>query len=121
MDEMILWRRLTPQERDALVAEKVFHRKIYKPDTWGRWLLYHETETGITEAIPRYSEIMDAAVEVMRHFTVPVTLTYSGATFMCKIVPVLAEDEPVYGLSDNPAKAICIAALRAVGQEVSLG
>lgn len=52
---------LTPQECDALVAEKVFGRKVYRRDTWGHWLLYHETKPGILESIPRYSESMDTA------------------------------------------------------------
>lgn len=118
MNEIIYWRKLTPQERDALVATIVFKRKAYKDNPWGQWLLFHETKPGITEAIPRYSEMMDAAVEVMKHFEVPVILTYSKDTFMCKITPV--DGEPCFGLSRNPAEAVCRAALQACGFDISL-
>jgi len=59
------WSEMTPEERNALVAEKVFGRKIDRSMTWGnRWFLKRNDvpkQSGLTESIPPYTQSMDAA------------------------------------------------------------
>jgi hypothetical protein len=117
MGDAIYWQTLTSKQRDALVAEKVMGRKIYKEDTWGRWLLCREDQPGLTEPIPPYTTSLDAAWLAVKRFTVGVELWYiPGSTTTCRISGTVSE--PTYGIAGNPAEATCIAALEAMGYKV---
>jgi hypothetical protein len=59
MAKIINWHKLTPFQRNALIAEKVMGRRIIK-DEWVYWLVERADGTG-TEEIPRYSQSMDDA------------------------------------------------------------
>ena len=106
------WDKMTPMERNALIAEKVFGRKILQVDTWGQWLLYHETKPGITEAIPRYSETMDGAWLVVMHMKE--MKPYPQVKFHEHIARLLQDYWETIELWDITPEIICLAALKVV-------
>ncbi len=122
------WSDLEPHEQNALIAEHVFGRTIYRHNTWGRWLLYHETKPGLTEAIPDYThnwneawtvlqaiaarfneqaKIMDEVFYDFRHLL----LNDSGDE-------IWTATELLLDMAKWTPETLCIAALRASGLEI---
>lgn len=127
MTTTIDWNELTPEQRDRLIDKKVIKSNDTEDEHTIAWtgsdmlleitkqLLEKDDTTALP--IPRYTTSMDAAWLVVKRFTVGVELSYTpGRDCCCKIQPVIGE--PVYGIAENPAEAICIAALEATGYEV---
>ena len=106
----------TPEFSRGTSVSVGFHWPIAFWNTDAECWMIRDIATGPTIFDPLYD--LNDAVQVIRRFTVPVMLEWRGHSFMCKIAAVFAKDEPSYGLSDNPAEAVCIAALRAVGIEI---
>lgn len=131
-EETIYWKTLTPEQRNEIVAEKVMGwvpkecdgeigAQSISPDGWfcqkcgvkGGW----GDEFTHEERARPYSQHIGIAWLIVRHFTVGVTLEYiPGRDCTCKISGTISE--PVYGIAENPAEAICIAALRACDIDV---
>lgn len=124
MDKTIRWKELTPTQRDRLVSEKIFGIREY--ELWPRGkdgpsVIYRKDadDNLVDDPIPPYTTSMDAAWQVVKRFTVSVELIYTpGRDTYCKIQPPIGE--PVYGIAENPAEAICIAALRSVLRPVGI-
>ena len=111
------------RELDALVAEKVmglrFVWRSQLTDHYGYnagvWTIPTKWGTmDLTEEPPRYSTDIAAAwevVEKMREDGFLVALYRSAGAW-------IADTNPGYGKSDTAPHAICLAALRAVGEDV---
>jgi hypothetical protein len=130
---MIEWKSLTPEQRNALVAEKVMgwqpkecdgeiDEQPVSPDGWfcqkcgvrGFW-----GDDFIHEERPkRYSECVDQALAAAETFTSVFSLTYTrDQCYVCKLYD--AHYSVHCGASKHAAEAICIALLLFRGIEVN--
>ncbi|SRR5579884_1260126 len=131
----INWSQLGAQERNALVAEKVFRRRVYREDTWGRWLLLRDDQPGLTEPIPPYSQSMDAAWLVFlfmmeQYWQYRDSIDDRGLVFEVFAKALMGEcawayDDEIFPghnifteIAGWTPESICIAALRACGCEI---
>jgi len=127
------WTEMTPRERDALVAEKVFGNKVswfslhvnslgYEenlPDKDGDCPMQLMLADGEWSTIPKYTTDISAAWEVMEKMRksgclVSVHNVFGG--YRSTVVP--HEHDAFWGDAPTAPEAICLAALRAVGVDV---
>jgi hypothetical protein len=116
MPDPIAWSQFTANERDALVAEHIFKRKIVK---WkdGRVLLMAREGKAGHESIPAYSASMDAAWLIAECFDEIIVYKYIGGKCQCE----LSRSTTWYkNEADTPQEAICLAALKACGIEIEV-
>jgi|SRR5579859_7938786 len=128
--EVIKWAALLPDQRDALVHEKVMGHKEraicrseqrygYDDGDWecgecgatGQW---NNAMVGDHyQPIPHYTQSLDAAWLVMEHFDELVLVVHVKPRWHC----TLHKDEAPSGNATmkTPQEAICVAALRAAG------
>jgi hypothetical protein len=66
MSETVIWANLAPNERDALIAQHVFGRKIVKWRERRTLLMEREGRPGLHESVPAYTESMDEAWKVLQ-------------------------------------------------------
>jgi hypothetical protein len=139
MNESINWQKLTTEQKDRLIDEKVIKRN--DPDeehtiAWqGRDMLLEiakrliEKNDTASLPVPSYTTSMDAAWLLIEHLEIGATLTYTPAFipqepdgrlphYKCEIVQVDligGNDKIARAIANTPAEAICIAALRWCG------
>jgi len=130
VSEIIKWGQLTPHQRNVLVAEKVMgwtptlcvdgEHNIYMGAYWSctcGWI----SDTPIVggpaeheEPVPRYSQSMDAAWQVLERFIETRIECLNGRAAGRYRVSI--EEQGCWrATSDSAAEAICLAALSAVG------
>lgn len=134
MSETINWATLPDKDKIRLIITNVLHWPCYESSSeyhkrtdnrdgqnvafWedqpyghSHWSVYYKPFNPLRR--------IEDAWRIIERFVEVVELTYTpGRDTTCKINTLLYG--PVYGISTNPAEAICIAALRAVGCEVQL-
>lgn len=126
-NEPIAWSQLTANQRNALIAQHIFDRKVVKWHPERDMLMQREGAEG-HESIPRYSESMDAAWKVLQRLQeIHVTAhTESGLTapdvFLSEIglcrVPWHNNEIVMFTLKDLVAltpERICVTALKVLG------
>jgi hypothetical protein len=120
MSEVIHWQALTPEQRDALVAEKVMEQRIHvEPagETEYDLALVINDAAGVAriEPIPRYTQSLDAAwLVVERIEDANVTVTHIPRAYQrCTIE--FYDGNRIEVFENTAPEAICVAALRAVG------
>ncbi len=118
--DAIKWATLEQQERNALVAEKVFGRKILRDDSWGLWLLFHETKPGITEAIPDYTRNMNDALLVLKQVVQSEVADKETLTY--ELFDTTWGDLSTFDALERicawTPEILCIAALESVGVDI---
>jgi hypothetical protein len=138
MNETIKWQELTPEQRDCLVAVRLmgwvpkecegsisWDHGIWRCLECGKDGTRHE-ETTHNVPVPRYSESMDAAWEVVEHLRkTHYTIQVVGNTFRYEVAiadRIFARSRIDHGQGEGHAvsapEAICIASLRVNGIEV---
>ena len=128
-NEPIVWSQLTPHQRNALVAQHVFGRKVvaWKAD---RDMLMRRMNAEGHENIPHYSESMDAAWKIVEKLNEKFDICiHAESAFLCKYSVWLG---PTWTGRGNVVKTryansgtsmpetICIAALRAQGLTIEI-
>jgi hypothetical protein len=123
----IKWAELTPGQRNALVAEKVFGRIIERAMTFGRLLMQKEDRPGLSEEIPPYTTSMDAAWLAVRKVNESIDGSYARyATFVDELEQLIGSDmffDLFFCDKDGDhltPERICIAALRTCGCKVEV-
>lgn len=113
------WSEFKSHEQNALVAEKVFGRTIYRHNTWGRWLFYHETKPGLTEAIPDYVRNLNDARLVVERITMPPTTSEEAERAANTRFGFWFDKACLWALtSREAAEAVCLHALKAKGVDI---
>lgn len=119
MSTALHWSEMTDIQRNALIAEKVFGRVIDRATTFGRLLMTREDQQELTEEIPHYTTSMDAAWLVVERVTqLPRTSEDPRHSALSNFAMWFNEADLWADTAQEAAKAICIAALRAYGQEI---
>lgn len=137
MSEVIKWHQLKPQERDALIAEKVMGLNVEhwteseretidedgNPEVWSLRTGYVIIDGLSNPTVSRYTSNMDAAWQVLEHIF-RVEQSPNEEHFFAKMERrrrMLAWFELAHLWSmtaTEAAEAICKAALQAVGHEI---
>lgn len=120
MSDPIVWADLTANERDALVAEHIFGRKIVKWKEGRDLLMAREENPRFSEAIPAYTESMDAAWRVLQKMAEHEKLHVFAGQLYLEVGPLVPNDIPLFQfairrMAKLTPEIICIAALRALG------
>ncbi len=120
-----IWAEMTSEERNALVAEKVFGRKIDRSMTWGnRWLLFRDDvskQSGPTESIPPYTQSMDVAwLVIQRMAEQEFEEVRSAFAYRLKVTFATQEGFDTFAanldqLASWTPEKICLAALQTLG------
>lgn len=127
-NEPIVWSQLTANQRNALVAEHVFDRKVVKWHPERDMLMQREGTEG-HESIPHYSESMDEAWKVLQLMSerppFDDELTRFGNMLYLEVGPLVPNDIPLHQfairrLARLTPAMICIAALRAQGLTIEI-
>lgn len=144
MSVVVQWAKLTPEQRDRLVAEKVmgWQKKpcpmigrsweeadpIGNDDTWS-WqcrscfvTFDHSSDWDVIEHAPmrdylQYSQRMDAAMKIIARFQEVHIFYLKQRSQQYRVLIELASSSHVVTMN-SLSEAICVAALRAYGMEV---
>ena len=128
-EETIEWHALTPEQRNAVVAEKVMGLRVYKKDTWGRWAIERLDKPGLTEEIPLYTTSLDAAwpiwtklgdYDIQRKFLCAWVEDDNPERYDWKSCNPYLDFLDVESMQHITPERICLAALRACGYEVRM-
>lgn len=126
--EPIAWSTLTSNQRNALIAEHVFDRKVVKWHPERDMLMQREGAEG-HESIPRYSESMDAAWKVLQAMASDTDESFGGYWKKNQFMILLGMsscDAPCWYdvsheiLASWTPSMICLAALRAQGHIIEI-
>ena len=110
---------MTDRELDVLVAEKVFGKRIIDALAAGKFAVVGDDEKTPWEIIPRYSTSIASAWEVFEKLGGFHGIGYSIGRQDWTAYFQISIDHPTHRASDkSAAKAICLAALEAVGVDV---
>ena len=134
------WSDLTPDQRNRLIHELVFgkadepcldgeldeYRGCYWSCTCG-WMsdfaIGDGKSTRHTRPIPRYSESLDAAWQIVEKFQdvcSEIRLEQHGKSSLCTILATIYPATMVYQAAAYTAPAaICLAALKVVGEDIA--
>ena len=109
----IIWANLFSNQRDALVARHVFKRKIINWKIGRDLLMAREDNPRLSEAIPAYTESMDAVWQVLRKTVVDesIDLVLSNGLLLSQ----MEEWEVLQWVASWTPEQICLAALRVHG------
>lgn len=118
--EPIAWSQLTANQRNALIAQHVFGRKVVKwhPE---RDMLMRRVGVEGHENIPRYSESMDEAWKVLQKMAGDENTDwdFAGQFYSVCFVEMDIDDLLKWVATWTPAM-ICLAALRAQGFTIEI-
>jgi hypothetical protein len=119
MSETIKWNELKPEERDALIAEKVMGWEPVTPyKVFQRYLWKREDAPGLTQGTPGFSQSMDAAWLVLKQAAQ--TVDKEDLTF--ELFGTTWGDLDAFSMLDMlctwTPETICRASLKAIGIEV---
>lgn len=116
MPDPIKWSLLTPNQRNALVAYHIFHRKLVDLGLTGTLLLGSERDPKLYESMPAYTESMDEAWKVLQKLANNTSISVDFTDYLD------FASNAAYNLIREIAtwtpEKICIAALRATGLEI---
>lgn len=117
------WSELTLEEQNAFIAEQIFGREIVTERIWGRLLMVREDRPGLTEAIPNYLRIMDAAWTIVTHLgkvgETNILLSYVAQAYTRCTIDCYKEAKHITAFGETPMEAICLAALKYSGVQTT--
>jgi hypothetical protein len=119
-NDPIIWKELTPNQRNAMIAQHIFGRKVIEWSKGRDLLMVREDNPRLSESTPAYTESMDAAWQVLQKMAEHEKLHVFAGQLYLDVGPLVPNDIPlsqfaIARLAKLTPTMICVAALRAHG------